>query len=519
MSNYLPKIKLLLLFSLLICLGEVSYAQNFTEETLKKIRNHQFSEVDSILETQSKTNLVYELAFYNKLISSNGIIKDVLPLKHMQKSYEEPLVIALSKLNKGLYGMLYQYNNLYAAFLELHKALEIAEELKNEPLVCEILKALLLNFYDKKFTTIPKYGYKKYIKKYEQYIYDSVEREIYEFIRIHIKMIYLSDNNYLQDDELENLSFLSKHMSNDYFRGRVLLSLGIYYENFLKDYEHSLSYYDQAKIIFSNQSYEIYFERWLSTLLNEASSLKEKKLYTEVFAKIEIFQNHCLDYSGKQIDWLKMYEFLYLKESYADLNDNKNYEFYNIKYKELKNKFDQVKQDMSIENRLVDFDVENKEKEIMKLETIQSIVLPILAIIALIAIALFYYFKKYKSKSKNLESAQSETLEKIEELKSIVIKNHIVLKDKTKVYISDLMYIKSEDHYLRIFTNDTKSAFVRGKLSQIKEELPPNFIQSHRSYIINSNFIKQINNNHIILLDKTEIPLSRSHKNNFKDKP
>jgi DNA-binding LytR/AlgR family response regulator len=137
----------------------------------------------------------------------------------------------------------------------------------------------------------------------------------------------------------------------------------------------------------------------------------------------------------------------------------------------------------------------------------------------LVFIFTFYLYKRYKTKSITLESEQSETLEKIEELKKIVIKNHIILKDKTKVYISDLMYIKAEDHYLWIYTNDTKKVFVRGKLNQIKEELPPNFIQSHRSYIINSNYIKQINNNHIILLDKTEIPLSRSHKNNFKDKP
>ena len=81
------------------------------------------------------------------------------------------------------------------------------------------------------------------------------------------------------------------------------------------------------------------------------------------------------------------------------------------------------------------------------------------------------------------------------------------------------MYIKSEDHFIKLFLNNGKSHFVRGKISQIKEELPPNFIQSHRSYIINSNYIKQINGNHITLIDKTEIPLSRLHRGNFKDKP
>ena len=114
-----------------------------------------------------------------------------------------------------------------------------------------------------------------------------------------------------------------------------------------------------------------------------------------------------------------------------------------------------------------------------------------------------------------MEKDQSETLQKLDELKNIVIKNHIILKDKTKVYIADLMYVKSDDHYLNIYLSNGKNHFVRGKLSHIKEELPPNFIQCHRSYIVNSNFIKQVNGDSLILIDKTQLPLSRSYKDKF----
>lgn len=114
---------------------------------------------------------------------------------------------------------------------------------------------------------------------------------------------------------------------------------------------------------------------------------------------------------------------------------------------------------------------------------------------------------------KNLERDKMESSKKIDELKRIVIKNHIVLKDKTKIYISDLMYIKADDHYLNIFTSDGKNHYVRGKLGQIKEELPPNFIQCHRSYLVNSNFIKQRSYNALTLMEKTNIPVSRSFKN------
>ena len=170
------------------------------------------------------------------------------------------------------------------------------------------------------------------------------------------------------------------------------------------------------------------------------------------------------------------------------------------------------------------YDLTKKEEEIDSLEDLNKglqnklwTVIPILGGVLILGFILFYLFKIYKKKSSILEAEQSETLQKLDELKQIVVKNHIVLKDKTKVYISDLMYIKSDDHYLEIMTQDDKKHTVRGKLSQIKEELPPNFIQCHRSYIVNSNFIKQIQSNSLTLINKSQIPLSRSYKDKFKD--
>jgi hypothetical protein len=119
------------------------------------------------------------------------------------------------------------------------------------------------------------------------------------------------------------------------------------------------------------------------------------------------------------------------------------------------------------------------------------------------------------NKIASLEKEKKDTLKQIERLKQIVIKNHIVLKDKTKVYISDLIYLKADDHYLNLSLSDGKSHFVRGKLKNIKEQLPPNFTQSHRSYIVNSNFIKQVNRDNLIMINQEIVPLSRSYKDNF----
>ena len=116
---------------------------------------------------------------------------------------------------------------------------------------------------------------------------------------------------------------------------------------------------------------------------------------------------------------------------------------------------------------------------------------------------------------KKLEEEKMESQDELSNLKRIVFKDYITLKDKTKIYLSDLIYIKSDDHYLNVFTANGSNHFVRGKLSQIIKELPPNFKQCHRSYIVNSNFIKQKSYNSITLTGRESLPISKSFKKDF----
>lgn len=128
--------------------------------------------------------------------------------------------------------------------------------------------------------------------------------------------------------------------------------------------------------------------------------------------------------------------------------------------------------------------------------------------------------QKIEKEKQALEVKQKETEQEVEKLNKLVLKKHIILKNKSKVNIDDILYIKSDGHYLELHTTYGKE-FVRGKLSQILAELPPNFIQVHRSYIVNYNYIQAKNGNSIYLTDKTEIPLSRNYKktlDHFKPK-
>ena len=138
--------------------------------------------------------------------------------------------------------------------------------------------------------------------------------------------------------------------------------------------------------------------------------------------------------------------------------------------------------------------------------------IPIAACLLLLVFLLIWLYKKPQSKKVKLESEKEDTLKEVRSLTQQVIKNHIILKDKTKVYINNLMHINAEDHYIRVFTSNGENHLARGRLSNLDEQLPPNFIRTHRSYITNRNFVKQIGKTILLFHDGSTIPISRGFK-------
>jgi DNA-binding LytR/AlgR family response regulator len=163
------------------------------------------------------------------------------------------------------------------------------------------------------------------------------------------------------------------------------------------------------------------------------------------------------------------------------------------------------KDKLAINNIEYEEDYQSKKRELQEMKrhklTLQKVLfmlLPTLGITFLIIVLLYFIYEQSRKE--------------VREIKQLVIKNHIIFKDKTKVYINDLMYIKAEDYYIRVFTSDGKNHLVRGRLSDLDEQLPPNFIRTHRSYITNRNFVKQISKTILFLLDGGTIPISRKFK-------
>ena len=120
--------------------------------------------------------------------------------------------------------------------------------------------------------------------------------------------------------------------------------------------------------------------------------------------------------------------------------------------------------------------------------------------------------KKLEIESKSKDQELKTVNEELINVKKLVENDSITLQDKSKVYLSKLLYIKADDHYLNIITIDNKKHFVRGKLNSIALELPPNFVKCHKSYIVNKNHIKLIGNTFIKMNNDFEVPISRNFK-------
>jgi tetratricopeptide (TPR) repeat protein len=215
-----------------------------------------------------------------------------------------------------------------------------------------------------------------------------------------------------------------------------------------------------------------------------------------------------------------------LKETYDALNDHPNRRKYDSLFYFLDQKIKDENQNIAIHDINVKYQVAEKNRKISALEQFKEkfhknrVVFSILLfLVFMLALYSFVRWKKIDYRKKKLEIEKQivqlekiEIEEELEKVKKIVTEGYIILKDKTKVYLNDLMYVKADDHYLNAVTQDGKRHFVRGKLKQILSELPPNFVQCQRSYIVNINFIKSVNQGFITLKNNTEIPVSRSFK-------
>jgi tetratricopeptide (TPR) repeat protein len=320
--------------------------------------------------------------------------------------------------------------------------------------------------------------------------------------------------------------YYANQIDNDLIKARLYTNLSTL-ENTRANFTAARDYLDSAQIysIESGDRFVLFLNYY--TYGNNYFLQGDYKKAIEWFKKAE--QIKVPKYRLKSIRLL----YKKLMEAYDLVNDQPNRRKYQSLYLELDNDIKDREQNIAIHDINVKYQVEQKDRQISSLEKFKDkfhknrLVFSILLfLVFLLALYSFVRWKRLDSRKQTLEQEKEQmeqeklqieekhsiTVQELEKVKSIVTEGYIILKDKSKVYLNDLMYIKSEDHYLHTFSKDGKSQFVRGKLAQILTELPPNFVKCHRSYIVNTNYIHSIQKGFIILKNKTEIPVSRGFK-------
>lgn len=85
--------------------------------------------------------------------------------------------------------------------------------------------------------------------------------------------------------------------------------------------------------------------------------------------------------------------------------------------------------------------------------------------------------------------------------------------DKTlhKIVLSDILYLESDRNYITVVTKTQKLSYI-DSLKSWREKLPEQqFIQIHKSYIINSEYVNKISGNELYV-SANRLPIGRTYK-------
>ena len=99
-----------------------------------------------------------------------------------------------------------------------------------------------------------------------------------------------------------------------------------------------------------------------------------------------------------------------------------------------------------------------------------------------------------------------------------------VIKDKgfeTTISVNNVLYLEASSVYVVLHLSN-KNVLYRTAMNLLEQQLPPNFVRVHRSFIINNKFVKQLkylnNNTYMITLDNNDVVISsRKYKSLIAD--
>lgn len=97
--------------------------------------------------------------------------------------------------------------------------------------------------------------------------------------------------------------------------------------------------------------------------------------------------------------------------------------------------------------------------------------------------------------------------------------DYLFVKDGYKhvgIHTADILYMQGMRDYVRIHVEGRKPVIAATSMAQVKEKLPPCFMQVHRSYIVNIRKVREIERMRVVIGGE-RIPIGESYKQQFLD--
>jgi len=103
---------------------------------------------------------------------------------------------------------------------------------------------------------------------------------------------------------------------------------------------------------------------------------------------------------------------------------------------------------------------------------------------------------KLKKMGTQQKSVDFQNLEKLlQQHQSKITPISLPIKKGDKIILldhEDIIYLKAEDKYVRIFTKNGKDHLSEKSMIKLEEKLPDIFIRVHRSFMVNRNYIAEV---------------------------
>lgn len=169
------------------------------------------------------------------------------------------------------------------------------------------------------------------------------------------------------------------------------------------------------------------------------------------------------------------------------------------------------------------YQVEKKDAQIEDLNTQKSIYKSTSFLVGVISLVLLFiviiFWLRNKKSKKELEVLREELKNYNAATAAENAPTLLHLKSKAVLNTKELLYVKSDGHYLEFYTqNNAKPEIDRHTLKEMSERLATEgFAQIHKSYLVNLDYIRIINSTKLMLEDGTWLPLSRTYKPKLKE--